>query len=248
LNALTGGFLDPHRGLKSNAELFVALRDIAIESFERERVCDLSCYSFFTVKNIHHVFPDNMVQHLVSLRDSYYDLIREKDLPIRFPDLQSYFLYSFTKGINLFWTAGVCPKDSTVVTPIRPDDILDRRFPILGPEWLCDAANREMPSVENVFCDFQNELLVPVGQRSPDANFDRRLLADAVAGAFLWAFVGGSSWMREIVVSIKECLDSRGGDLDPSGFALYPVKKSMQLISDDEIIRIMASWKCSVCL
>jgi hypothetical protein len=165
----------------------------------------------------------------------YYRWLGERTT-IRFLDLQSFFLYSFTLGVNRFSSILLDPADIADLHLIPSEEILSRHFPIRGPEWLTNAANAEMRSVEDVFCDFQNELLVPIG-KTPSA--DNRLFPDAFAGALLWAYFGGIYWLEECVDQICNCI-SLAGTLDDYGVARYQVKKTMQLIENEDIQRVLA--------
>ena len=98
------------------------------------------------------------------LRDRYYESLSERKVNIRLPDIQSFFLFSLTLGINYFAIALRKPGDIYDPQPFSLSDVLNWRFPIGGPEWVCSAANREMPYVADVFCDFQDEILKPMGE------------------------------------------------------------------------------------
>lgn len=236
LSKLTFGFMDAQRDPRSNSELFVQLRALASESFKREKVCDLKSFSDDSIDTSHEVLTKEEGSTMGGLRDDYYAQIPQGG-QIRLPDVQSYFLYSFTLGVNLF--APTLANPAHLVDPhlLPPNDILERRFPIRGPEWLCNAANAEMPSVENVFCDFQNKMLIPLA-KAPSVN--SRFLADTIAGAFLWAYFGGIYWLKEAVEEITKSV-SMWRVLEPAKTAVYPVKKSMQLIDSDGITRVLTA-------
>jgi|GEM_PF-2202548 len=236
MDLITFGFMDPARGYTQNANLFIRLRSQAIKSFKDESVCDLSSFASDSIEDCHKILSADDGKNAGMLRDRFYESLSARKTNIKLPDVQSFFLYSFTLGINQFAIGLRRPGDVYDPKPFSAEDVLSRRFPIRGPEWVCNTANMEMYSVENAFCDLQNEILVPTAKGSPS---DYALLSDIIAGSFLWSFFAGIYWLNEAVEEIRGCLSLTGGITDGSGVAMYQVKKSMQLIGDEDIERVM---------
>ena len=239
MSNVTFGYMDP--GRDSNATLFEDWRSLFIKAFEGEGVCTLSSFYDDSIEECEEILPSRLGPKMALLRDAYYRSVEERHVPIRLPDIQSFFLYSFTLGVNSLPYLLSLPDEieqppADVNELIPSDEVLARQFTIRGPEWLCAAANREMPSVENVFCAFQNDVLLPMA-KSP--QLDHRLLADAIATSFLWSFFGGTYWLKEVVLEICECIEMTGGRTDESGTAVYQVKKSMQMIDNEHIERVL---------
>jgi hypothetical protein len=235
---ITFGFMDPERDAGQNADLFVRLRSCAIESFEREDVCSLQSFAGDSIQLSHDVLVKKVGVTIGELRDAFYAFVSREAIRIRFPDVQSFFLYSFTRGVNLFTPYLADPEDLSDVHPISVDEIIGRRFPIYGPDWVCLAANREMPSLENVFCDFQDNVLVPVGRSSSSAS--GRLTADVIAGIFLWGYFGGTYWLKEAVREIAEPYSLFGGETRAEVGAVCQVKRSMQFIGGEDLKRVLS--------
>lgn len=239
MQELTFGFMDPSRGAVVNSELFIRTRSLAIKRFSYEKICNLESFADDSIDDSHEILAKGIGREMGEMRDHYYETLSQRNVPIRFPDIQSFFLYSFTSGINLSSFLLMDPRDIPSFSQISSADILKRNFPIRGPAWLCNAINVEIPFVENVFCDFQDEILMPIFQKSP---VDDRFAADAIAGAMLWAFFGGTFWLKECVMEVCESFFRLNKDMASSEKAMYQVKKTTQLISKKDIDRALANY------
>lgn len=233
---LTFGFMDPSCSDRENADLFARLRGCAITSFRRESVADLSSFGSDSLEESNVVIAKDIGPAMGDLRDGLYDHARTAGISLRFPDVQSCFLYAFTRGVNQFSFGLMDPDDIPEPARVSIEQVLARRFPILGPQWLCNAANREMPTLENVFCGLQDEVLVPAGRTCSARS--GRILADAIAGTFLWGFFGGTYWLREAIREIAEPYVVVGSGLGEG--AVCQVKRSMQFLDGDDISRVLA--------
>lgn len=236
MKELTFGFMDPKRDPRANSDLYVQLRTLGIDSFKDQNTCNLESFSHDSIDTSHGILVDGDGRVAGTLRDAFYAQLQRNNAPICFPDVQSYFLYAFTMGINRFSVFLMEPSDSPTAHPIPPHAILGRHFPIRGPEWLCNAANREMLPVENVFCDFQNKLMVPIA-RTPLG--DGRMIADMVGGAFLWAYLAGTYWLKEAVAEISsaEAVTGRA----PQPMVIHQVKHSMECLTSEELLRVITA-------
>lgn len=236
MNELTFGFMDPSRGADANSELFVLIRSLAIKGFAGESICDLSSFADDPIDVSHEVLSSDLGKKMWALRNMYYNSLTKQNPDVELIDIQSFFLYSFTAGLCMHSDALMDPQDLPGPRRISLEDILNRHFPIRGPEWLCNAADSEMSYVADAFCEFQDEALIPIEQKIP---FDRMLLADAIAGTLLWAFLGGTYWLKECILEICESY-SLLNDKIPELESIYPVKKTVQLIDKDDVQRVLA--------
>jgi hypothetical protein len=236
MTELTFGFMDPSRDAQTNSDLFVQMRSLAIKSFANEAICDLITFADDSVLDSHEIISKDYGKEMAILRDNYYHTLSQRNVPIRLPDIQSFFLYSFTLGINKFSFLLMDPTDVPNSRQIPSTEILNRHFPIRGPQWLCNAVNKEMPYLENVFCDFQDDLLKPIMKSSP---VNHRLLADAIAGSFLWAFFGGSYWFNEAIDQLCRSISLSEGQINESGRVSFQIKKSMEVVEKDDIKRVV---------
>jgi hypothetical protein len=232
MQVTTFGFMDSARGEKVNSELFIQLRACAIQSFEVERVCNLHSFEGDSIEACETFLAKEDGAFVGGLRDFYY---HQGPPSIRFPDLQSYFLYAFTLGVNKFSWVLLDPKDLPEVVPPVGEEILARHFPVNGPRWLTDAMNSEMPYLENVFCDFQDKILVPIGRDSGDA----RLFADVFAGSLLWAYWGGKYWFREVIAQISGA--SRFASSPRQMEGVHQVKRRMLFVDEEECAKALAA-------
>jgi hypothetical protein len=229
---VTFGFMDPEQDASESIALFAQLRMWATESFAREGTCDLRGFLGYPVEELDATLRTGFGPGASSLRDRLYDHVAQTGRPIRFPDIQSFFLFAFTLGINQKSPALLAPEDRQNLVRASIPDVVARRFPIHGPQWLSTAANREMPHVENAFCDFQDEVLIPFAKREGAG----RRVADAIAGAFLWAMLAGVCWIEEAVHEIAGRMTQLG--LEPA-MGMYQVKRCMALLTPEEVERVV---------
>lgn len=230
------GFMDPARDSKSNIELFEASRRIAISSFKEEEVVTLDSFASDSIEDSDRIYSKDLGLHAGELRIIFFNKCSQ---PMKLPDIQSYFLFAFTIGINLYSAALLDPEEiksmpDSPYESIGHNGIINRLFPIRGPEWLCNAANREMPFMENVFCDFQDKLIVPTYKAEPA---DYRLGADCIASAFLWSIVGGWYWFKEAMQDIKNKSIMSPKDLWGPGASMCQVKRGMFMIENTDLKR-----------
>jgi hypothetical protein len=225
--------MDPARGKKKNSELFIHLRACAAKSFEAERVCNLHSFEDDSIEDCETILAKEDGLLAGKIRDHYYHQVLST---ICFPDLQSYFLFAFTMGINKFSSILLDPEDLSKDVPPIGKEVLARHFPIPGPQWLTEAANAEMPYVENVFCDFQNEILIPTGLQNPG---DGRILADVFAGSLLWAYFGGSYWFSEAIAQITEA--SRFACSPRQMEGMHEVKRRMLFLDEEDCAKALAA-------
>ena len=233
---MTFGFMDPDRGNEANAELLKRLRSVAIKGFADEHICNLASFADDPLDDCHGYLSKGIGKTVGGIRDGFYSSLAERNTNIELLDVQSYFLFAFTKGINEYSVSLLNPDEIVPPKPITSEQILNRRFPIRGPEWVCDAANREMEHIANVFCDLQNEFIVPLAKKEP---YDAQLISDVIAGAFFWAYFAGIYWFQEAVKEIRDCLSLAGGRLDPSEPSMYQVRRAMLLIPGEDVKRVL---------
>lgn len=224
--------MDPSRGNAANGGLFQRLRSQAVESFTGRRICNLKGLKPESVTDCHRYLSDGPGQIAGEIRDNLFNATSGT---IRVPHTESYFLYSFTMGINNLAPMLSAPENRSKGLTPPPCDILARRIQVLGPSWLAMAVDKEMPSVMAVFSDFQNNIIGPVARISTDAP---RLLADTIAGSFLWAYVGGVQWVREMALEVCGTLCKLNGPPNRDGRHLCEMKKSTQLIPYSDLGRL----------
>ena len=236
MNSLTFGFMDSSRASEINAKLFINSRNIAIKSHRNEKICNMVSFEDDSIEESHDILCQDLGHRVGYLRDKYYEVLSKEKIPIRLPDIQSFYLYAFALGINQTSVYLLDPEDLSIPRDVPSEEILDRRFQIRGPEWVCNTVNIEMPYVENVFCDFQDLILKPIGESKP---IDHRLLADAIAVSFLWSYFGGYQWINEAINEICDSFSKYYSSRTHPEDAVYQVKRSLQLITSSEMTRIL---------
>lgn len=236
MGVITFGFMNPDRGDEGNAELFKRLRSVPIKGFANEGICSLASFAGDPPGDCDKILSKKIGKTIRKIRDGYYSSLRERNTNIKLPDVQSFFLFAFKEGVNPYSMFLLNPDEIIPPKPITSEQILSRRFPIRGSEWVCDAANREMPFIEKVFCDFHDQIIVPLAKKEP---YDALLIADAIAGAFLWAYFTGNYWIQEAVKEIRDCLSLVGGQFDPSELSMYQVRKAMLLESWADVAKAL---------
>jgi len=235
MGKFTFGFMGAGRDDRANIDLFNWLRNTALESFAAEKVCDLSEFRKKSVEESQREFCGSIGKLVGELQERLFSESKKQGREkVSLPDVQSVFLYAFTAGVNdgLFSFYDQRIGDSS---DVPMDQILRREFPIRGPEWVCAAANHEMPSIENVFCEFQNKIIVPVAKNNPSETD----LADVLAGSFLWAYLAGGSWFIESVKDVWHCFCLAGREVDPSETSVYQIKKGMIPILGEDVEHVV---------
>ena len=233
---LTFGFMDSSRGVDQNYDLYKKTCQRAIKAFNAEKVCDLSTFADDTLEDLENILPKSIGLAIGSLRDRYFSSIST----VRLPDIQSFFLYAFTLQLNKYSLVLLSNEAAEELLEIGSpyisnEQILERGYPVIGPQWLCDAVNREMPHLENVFCDFQNELIIPASKSSLG---EPRLLADIIALVLYWGQQAGWYWFREIISQLTSQLaEPWNQGIEP--IAMYQVKRSMLLIEKEDIEKVL---------
>lgn len=232
MNGLSFGFMDPSRGAAANSGLFRRLRSQAVESFSKRRVCRLTGLEPEATDDCHKCLSDGLGRMIGTIRDSLYSAVGGT---MGVAEIESYFLYSFTVGVNTFAPMLLKKEHRSDASLLPANEILARRLPIHGPGWLATAVDREMPAVAGVFSDFQSNIVAPIAKISPDSP---RLLADAIAGTFLWAFVGGDYWFRELALDVCGGLANSTDPPNWGGRHMCELKKSTQLIAYSDLGRL----------
>jgi hypothetical protein len=228
---LTFGVLARERAEEINGKVFADARAIAVASFLTEGVCDLSSYAKDFLADSDTFFANTFGPFAARLRDDFY---RWAPKPIRLPDLQAFFGYAFTLGINFVAHPLVDCEMEDAMTLVEGPQILRRQYPIRGPAWVGEAAHRERARVEAVFCAIHDQLIVPAfkGQAT-----DGRYCADCLGLAFLWGLMGGLVWTKEAFTMVVASTGD-GKETTAGSVVSCHGKRMMAGIQSDEIVQM----------
>jgi len=236
MSEYTFGFMDPDRDSEANISLFSLLRKVAVDAFLSEKVCDLSLFAEKSMEDWNQGLYLGHGERAGVIRDLLVEYLEKSGrTKIDLPDVQSVFLYAFTAGINDCMISFYDLEEIDSVRSVPMEQVLQRRFPIRGPEWVCTAGNIEMSSVENVFVAMQDKIIIPSGERGASA----RDLSDVLAGTFLWSYLAGGIWFYETTHHIRKCVDSEGLMFESSDVLNFQLKKTLLPIPAEELKRIL---------
>ena len=104
----------------SNAQLFENWRSLAITAFANEQVCDLSSFYEDSMADCDEILSKDDGKKLCKPRDGYFASLEQRRVPIRLPDIQSFFLYAFTLGLNRFGPYCLCRRRWTSARRTSP--------------------------------------------------------------------------------------------------------------------------------
>jgi len=123
-----------------------------------------------------------------ALRDDIYQYHQQKGIQLQLPVIQTFFLFAFAKGAEsaFQWHHN---KKGKVDLAYYPEEVVERRFAMHVTEEFNEAVNLVLPSVEDVFCDFQDDILTKYGPEQ-----DNTKIADIIACGLLWSACCGMKY------------------------------------------------------